>query len=354
MNLNNRVWICPKPGVENLILEDLPVPQLPTPTSVLIKVLAAGLNPVDYKKLSWPSTKFPSQTGLDGSGLIEEMGSQVDQTIYKKGALVVFHTSLFNKEGSFASYTIIESKYLCLVPMELFEQKEVEKLAVELAAMPCAAMTAYQAVFVKLGLVNNNAYYNVRKINSIVVTAAVGGVGSFCLQYLKNWKEETGTSSIKIIAICSKSNFEQAVSLGATHCIDYKNDDISSKVKEFTENQGVDGWIDLVGKESANIGLNCLAFEGNLVIVVENPDFKTDLIFSRALSINNVALGFVYATNDEEKKLEIPKMLGKIVEMYAKNKIKVEVRTLKLTEGKNALLELKDRHVRRKLVMKME
>ena len=89
---NNKVWVCHKLGIENLVLEELPLPQFPTPTSVLIKVLAAGLNPVDYKKLTWLSTKFPSQTGLDGSGLIEETGPEVDKTVYKKGALVVFHT----------------------------------------------------------------------------------------------------------------------------------------------------------------------------------------------------------------------------------------------------------------------
>ena len=319
-------------------------------------MLAAGLNPVDYKNFYLPFVQFPCQTGLDGSGVIEETGEDVDQSKYQKGSLVVFHGSLFNKEGALARFTIQDSKYVCVVPLYLIKSKglQTNELAEELASLPCAAMTAYQAVFIKMALSFEKNEMEVRNINSFVVTAAVGGVGSFCLQYLKIWKEKTGKEWVKIIAVCSKSNNEIAISLGATHCIDYKNEEIFSRIMEITENKGVDGWIDLVDKSSANLGLKSLRFGGNLVVVAENPDFLADLIFKKALSIHNVALGFVYAEEDEEKKLEIPRILLKVLDLYSKNMIKVEKQVLKMAEAKEALIKIKDRHTRGKLVISIQ
>ena len=56
----------------------------------------------------------------------------------------------------------------------------------------------------------------------------------------------------------------------------------------MTNGAGVDAWIDLVDENSAEIGLKCLAFNGELVVVVKNADY-TNKLFMKAITVNNVS-----------------------------------------------------------------
>jgi NADPH2:quinone reductase len=151
-------------GPEVLRLEEVPEPSF-TRKEVLVKVLAAGINPVDWKIRQgalFPYLKktFPTVLGWDFSGTILKTGSEV--TNLKPGDKV-FGLLNIHQEGVYAQEVPVASESLCLIP---------EGLDPHLAgAIPMAALTGIQltqAVKPAAG-------------KRILVTGAAGGVGRFAV-----------------------------------------------------------------------------------------------------------------------------------------------------------------------------
>jgi NADPH:quinone reductase-like Zn-dependent oxidoreductase len=71
------------------------------------------------------------------------------------------------------------------------------------------------------------------------------------MNHYKNSLPAEYGSQIKLIATCSAKNFDYVKSLGATHCIDYNNQNIETEVKTITNGVGADVWVDLVSAQSA-------------------------------------------------------------------------------------------------------
>ena len=110
-----------------------------------------------------------------------------------------------------------------------------ERLIAELGSLPTAAYTAYQCIFTKLKLEFGKSKLNKKFIRNVVVTAASGGVGTFAVQFLNLWRQslpQEEAKQVRIIATCSAKNFDYVRELGATHLIDYSNDDIEKHIKE--------------------------------------------------------------------------------------------------------------------------
>jgi len=104
---------------------------------VRIRVHAAGLNPVDYKVAASgnPYWTYPFILGLDVAGTIDAVGEGVSD--WKAGDRVFYHGDL-TKPGGFAEYAITTAHTIASIPHDVtFE---------EAAALPCARMTAYQAL----------------------------------------------------------------------------------------------------------------------------------------------------------------------------------------------------------------
>lgn len=105
-----KAWICPKSGIENATIKDVEIPE-PGDYDILVKVLATGLNPVDWKRCEWEwgIFKFPCHFGLDACGLVYKLGKKVDQNLFIPNKTVVYyHGNLFlsNEYGSFAEYHV--------------------------------------------------------------------------------------------------------------------------------------------------------------------------------------------------------------------------------------------------------
>lgn len=142
--------------------------------------------------------KIPGRTGLDVCGLVTKLGSKVDPKQFTVGKTIVFyHGNLFrtNTIGSFAEYHLHDSRYLAIVPENLLKQheKDLPKLYCDLASLPCAGFTAHELVCCKLKLPifkedNTCMSSNVFKKKNVFVTAAAGGVGGFCVQLLRLWR----------------------------------------------------------------------------------------------------------------------------------------------------------------------
>ena len=228
-------------GPEVLRLEDVPRPQ-PKAGEVLVKVHAAGVNPVDWKIRQNAGKGFgpplPQVPGFDIAGVVEVVGAGVER--FKAGESVFGYLSL-QRGGAYAQYAIALESELAPKP---------EKLSfTEAAGVPLAALTAWQALVDTADLQAEQA---------VLIHAAAGGVGHFAVQIAK----ERGAH---VIATASQKNHEFLKRIGADEVIDYT----SQRFEEVV--QGVDVVLDAIGGDTQTRSLGALAPGGILVSIVGGP-----------------------------------------------------------------------------------
>lgn len=218
---------------------------------VLIKIKAAGVNPVDavitngYYKDMMPHS-FPIIPGWDMAGVIEDRGHAARR--FEVGDEVYAYARRPQvKWGTFAEYIVIPDSYLAKRP----ENVSME----EAAAIPLAGLTAYQSLFVA-GKISEG--------QKLLILGASGGVGSFAIQLAKSRGAE-------VVGVASSKNHEYMRSLGADHTIDYQAGDIGDAVKDLFP-EGVDLIFDCTSGESLQQSLKCLKDSGKLVSILNQGD----------------------------------------------------------------------------------
>jgi NADPH:quinone reductase len=152
---------------EVLTVADIPLPALTSPCSVLAKLHAAGVNPIDTKvrKLNiYHPDKLPSILGCDGAGVVEAIGSSVTR-VRLGDEVFFFNNGLGYPPGSYAEYTVVQEDYLALKPKNLS--------MVEAAATPLALITAWEALVIRGDL---------KEGQSMLIHGGAGGVGHIAIQ----------------------------------------------------------------------------------------------------------------------------------------------------------------------------
>jgi len=225
----NKAWVYSEYGnaVDVLKLDsNVPVPEVKE-DQVLIKVVAAALNPIDSKRMqgffkatddaSLPAkatdSPFPTVPGYDVAGVVVKVGSQVKN--FKEGDEVygdINENGLDNPKqfGSLAEYTAVEEKLLALKPRNLS--------FVEAASLPLAIETAYEGL--------ERTQLSAGK--SILVLGGAGGVGTQIIQLAKH---VFGAS--KVAATSSTGKLELLKSLGADLAIDYTKENFEDLPEKF-------------------------------------------------------------------------------------------------------------------------
>src|SRR6266702_1267936 len=170
-------------GPEVLKYEDIPRPE-PKDDQLLIRVIAAGVNPVDGMIRSGMFAKegkrgFPIILGGDVAGVVERVGSTI--TKFKSGDPVFAYVS-FDNSGGYAQYALVTEREAAPKPKSL--------AYVEAAAVPIVALTAWQALIDTAKLSGGQ---------TVLIHGGSGGVGSFAIQIAK----ARGT---KVIATASTAN----------------------------------------------------------------------------------------------------------------------------------------------------
>lgn len=223
-------------GPEVLELVDVERPEA-QPTEVLVRVHAAGVNPVDWKTRARGAFlgSPPFTVGWDVAGTVEEVGRGV--TRFAPGDRV-FGMPRFPKEAAaYAEYVTSPSRQLARIPDALSD--------VEAGALPLAALTAWQALVETAG---------VGRGRRVVILGAAGGVGHLAVQIAKSrGAHVTGTASPGKHAFLSE--------LGVDEAIDYTTENVEERVRD------ADVLLDLVGGEGTAPALGCLR-DGGLAIVV--------------------------------------------------------------------------------------
>lgn len=234
-------------GPEVLKYEDAPRPE-PDPGDALVRVMAAAVNPVDWKirqglRQSVLPYALPMVPGWDVSGIVESVGSNV--TGFAPGDEVFARPDL-KRSGAYAEFISVRATELAKKPRSLDH--------VHAAAVPLAAMTAWQVLF------DAPAPYssmNLQRGQAVLIHGAAGGVGTFAVQLAK-WR------GARVVATASPANADFLRDLGADEVIDYSR-------RPFEEIGSVDAVFDTIGGETQARSWKVLKPGGVLASILSRP-----------------------------------------------------------------------------------
>ncbi|MFF7637499.1 NADP-dependent oxidoreductase [Kitasatospora sp. NPDC008050] len=204
---------------------------VPLPTEVLVRVHAAGINPVDWKTregsgMAGVLGEPPFTLGWDVSGVVAEVGFGV--TTLKVGDEVYGMPWFPRAAGGYAEYVT--------APARQFARKPATVSHEQAAAVPLAALTAWQALVDAA---------DVRPGQRVLIHAAAGGVGHLAVQFAKHL-------GAHVIGTASSARHEWLTALGADEVVDYTAVRFEDAVKD------IDVVIDLVGDAHDNTSTRSL------------------------------------------------------------------------------------------------
>jgi len=223
-------------GPEVLQLVEAPRPE-PGPTEVLVRVAAAGVNPVDWKTrtrggfLGAP----PFTVGWDVAGVVEALGPGVAR--FEVGDRVFGMPRFPGQAAAYAEYVTSPSRQLARIPDGVGD--------LEAGALPLAALTAWQALVDVAG---------VGRGTRVLVLAAAGGVGHLAVQIAK-------TRGAYVVGTARATKHPFLTGLGADEVVDYTAEAVEERVRD------VDVLLDLVGGETGGRALAALRDGGTSVVV---------------------------------------------------------------------------------------
>jgi NADPH:quinone reductase-like Zn-dependent oxidoreductase len=233
-------------GPEMANLEDVPVPK-PSPRQLLIRVHAAGLNPVDFKTRKGdlrPVQRYrlPTVLGNELAGEVAACGDQVRR--FRVGDRV-FARVAKERMGAFAQFAVVEEDHAAVIPDSLDFARA--------AAIPLAGLTALQALRDEL---------HVGKGQRIFISGGAGGVGSFAIQIAKHFGAEVATTA-------SPRGEALVRQLGADVVVDYTQQQPASVLSGF------DGAFDVVGGDTLEQSIAIVRPGATVVTVAGMPEPQT-------------------------------------------------------------------------------
>ena len=226
-------------GPEQLVMEYVPLPE-PQAGEVLVRVYAAGVNPIDWKirkgffKDVRPVT-LPFTPGSELAGTVEALGPgitafEIGQAVYGRGA-----------KGAYADYAVVSADSLADKPRNIsFDQA---------ASVPIGARTAWMALF---------SLADLQAGQQVLVHGAAGGVGNYAVQ-LARWK------GAHVIGTASFTNMEFVRSLGAETVIDYNTTPFEQVAHD------VDIVVDTIGGKTQDRSWTLIKPGGILVAIGHPP-----------------------------------------------------------------------------------
>jgi NADPH2:quinone reductase len=219
---------------------------------VRVKVYASGINPSDVKQRSgWGGLKMRHPRVIphnDGAGVIDAVGEGVSPE--RIGERVwIYEATLSRPLGTAGEYVVVSSENAVFLPDNT-----------DFAAGSCLgvpAMTAHYSVFVD-GAVTGQ---------TILVTGGAGAVGNYAIQLAK-W----GGARV-ITTVSSPEKAEIAQKAGADYIINYKAEDVASRIKEITGKEGIDRVVDV--DFASNLETNLAVLKRNGAIATYASDSNT-------------------------------------------------------------------------------
>ncbi|WP_310991690.1 NADP-dependent oxidoreductase [Aequorivita marina] len=293
-------------GDENVLnYTDVARPE-PKPDEILVKVLAAAVNPVDWKIRDGKGKKFgmklPLILGADFAGTVEETGKDIKK--------IKEEDAIYGKilTDCYAEYVIVKENELGRKPKNLNFK--------EAASVPMGALTAWQAIFDTAGLKNGQ---------KILIHGASGSVGSMAVQLAK-------AKGAYVIGSASGTNEAFVKEMGADEFIDYTTTDFKKVVRNM------DVVFDPIGGDTHKNSYQVLKEGGFLVSLVQGG--------SEELMEKYKVQAKVMASHPD------PKQLEEITELIEAGKVVTNVeKVLPLSEAKEAQILSKERKTTGKIIL---
>jgi len=294
-------------GPEVLKYEDAPRPE-PTEDEILIRTVAAGVNPVDafIRSGHYGSGNLPYIPGMEVAGVIEKTGAKI--TKFKPGDQVFAHLGF--KDGGYAQFSVAKEDEVAMKPKTIsFEQA---------AAVPLAATTAWQALIDTAGLKSGQ---------TVLIHGGSGGVGSFAVQIAK-------MRGAKVIATASTENQDLLKQLGVDQAIDYTKTRFEDVVKD------VDVVLEATRSDSMARSYGVVKKGGFIVSITGAPD-QSEL---EKHGLRGSSMGVHPDAH----------VLEELARLIDSKKIAVVVsQVFPLAEANKAHQQIETRHTRGKIVLKV-
>lgn len=227
---------------DHMQLEDAPVPAC-GPNDVLVRVVAAGVNPVDWKLRNGAMAQaipkpFPFTLGHDGAGVIAAVGGAVTQ--FKIGDAVCFYAE-FARGGSYAEYVAVDASQVALKPHTV--------PFATAAALPTPGQAAWTALVDAA---------QIERGQRLLVHGGAGALGSIAIQLAK----ERG---LFVATTATGAGLDLVRSLGADQVIDYR----TQRFEELV--QDMDVVLDTLGGPTQEASWAVLKAGGILVATAQPP-----------------------------------------------------------------------------------
>jgi len=296
-------------GPETLQMETVARPE-PAEDEILIRVIAASINPVDVairsgKYADYFHTTLPLIPGMDISGVVEKTGSKIAQV--KKGDPVYGFFTL-QKQGGYAQFAVAKETEFARKPKSISFQQA--------AAVGAVGSTAWQAL-IDAG--------HLQAGQSVLIHGGSGGVGHMAIQIAK-------ARGAHVTATASSANQEFMRKLGADQTIDYTKSKFEDVVKD------VDLVLDTVGGETLQRSYGVVKRGGIIVTIAGEPD-------QAALDAHGIRGTFISAAPNSET-------FAALNELLASGKLKPEVtKVFPLAEAAKAQEQIATRHTTGKVVL---
>jgi NADPH:quinone reductase-like Zn-dependent oxidoreductase len=298
---------------------DVPTPSV-TEGTVLIRVKAAGLNPVDNgiasgRLAEMMPHEYPLVIGRDAAGVVEAVGEGAEGVAV--GDEVLGHVLLAPpiQAGTVAEYAVLPAAAVVPKPASLD--------FVTAAAIPLAGAAAAQAV----------EAVDPQPGQTVLVSGAGGGVGSYAVQLL-------AARGVTVVATGKNESTDRLRALGASTIIDYKTSDVVEQVRAAYPD-GVDALVNVGGFDPTAVPVGAVRNGGKLSSTTVEPD-------ADSLAAAGVTSTMIVATPVRE-------VVGPLVEQAAAGTLKVSVaEVLPFDQAANGLATLAAGTANGKLVVKVE
>lgn len=269
--------IDPQFGLDNLGVVERPRPA-PGPGQVLLRMRAASLNYRDLLTVNGlydPRQPLPLIPCSDGVGVVEEVGEGVDHAAVGDRVCPIFCQAWLEGkptrdairstlggplDGTLAEWMVVDQDGLVHPPEHLSDA--------ECAALPCAAVTAWTALFTEGDL----------QVGQTVLVQGTGGVSVFALQL-------AAAAGAKVILTSSSDDkAARARDLGAAETINYRDvPEWSKAVRKLTGGAGVDHVVEVGGAGTLEQSIRCAAIGGTITVIGVLSGVKTSIPLTSVL-----------------------------------------------------------------------
>ncbi len=320
---------------EVLELQDVNEPRIGRDTEVLVRLKAAGVNPIDLKlrrgEAAYPLGE-PAVLGCDGAGIVEQVGPgvtglAVDDEVY------FCQPGFGARMGTYAEYAVVDQRLVAPKPASLsFE---------EAAAVPLVLITAWEALYDRA---------RVGEGQDVMVHGGAGGVGHMAIQIAKL----AGARVCATVSSEEKAAFVER--LGADEPVFYREENFTIALLEWTDEEGVDICLDTVGGKTFEHSFTAVRVYGDLVTLLQPPAGtnwmvarQRNLRISFELMLTPLYLGMVAAQHRQGQ------ILRRAAELLDTGRLRVHVaQTFSLADAAEAHRRLEAGSATGKLVLAVD